>query len=490
MDETRASDASAPSTPAPRDAQAGVERIEIRPSPLGDRPSAFAPRLPAFANRPSTHERLVFRLTLLAGLPGVAISMFLLWRGGYSPKVQWTFGLIIIGCWIITALVLRERVVRPLQTLSNMLAALREGDYSIRARGADREDALGLAFLESNLLGETLRTQRLGAMEATALLRTVMSEIDVAVFAFDEEDRVRLANRAAERLLAQASERLLGKTAEQVGLAEQLEGATPRTMDITFPGGSGRWEVRRGSFRQDGRPHTLLVLADVSKTLREEELQAWQRLVRVLSHEINNSLAPIKSITGSLLAMMERRPPNPADDTDDDVRRGLNVIGGRSEALVRFMSAYARLAKLPAPNKTPLDVGTWVRRVAALETRTTVGVIEGPPTTFRADGDQLDQLLINLVRNAVDASIETHGSVRIRWTRQVDMLSVIVEDEGPGLANPTNLFVPFFTTKPQGSGIGLVLSRQIAEAHGGSLSLENRIDRRGCVAILRLPLEG
>jgi len=480
-------------TPANTDAAQegpGVnERIEIRPSPLLDRPSAFASRLPAFANRPSTHEHLVFRLTLLAGLPGVAISMFLLWRGGYTAKVQWTFGLLIIGCWVITALVLRERVVRPLQTLSNMLAALREGDYSIRARGADREDALGLAFLESNLLGETLRTQRLGAMEATALLRTVMSEIDVAVFAFDEEDRVRLANRAAERLLAQSSERLLGKTADQVGLADQLEGATPRTMDIAFPGGVGRWEVRRGSFRQDGRPHTLLVLADVSKTLREEELQAWQRIVRVLSHEINNSLAPIKSITGSLLALLERRSSVPVDaDHDEDIRRGLNVIGGRSEALVRFMSAYARLAKLPAPNKAPLDVGTWMRRVAALETRVRVVVIEGPPTTFRADGDQLDQLLINLVRNAVDASLETGGSARIRWTRQTDMLSVIVEDEGPGLANPTNLFVPFFTTKPQGSGIGLVLSRQIAEAHGGSLSLENRIDRRGCVAILRLPL--
>lgn len=470
-----------------RDAQSGTERIEIRPASFDDRPSSFAARLPAFANRPSTHERLVFRLTLLAGLPGVSISMFLLWRGGYSAKVQWTFGLLVIGCWVITALILRERVVRPLQTLSNMLAALREGDYSIRARGADREDALGLAFLESNLLGETLRTQRLGAMEATALLRTVMSEIDVAVFAFDDEDRVRLANRAAERLLAQASERLLGKTAEQVGLAEQLEGATPRTMDITFPGGAGRWEVRRGSFRQDGRPHTLLVLADVSKTLREEELQAWQRIVRVLSHEINNSLAPIKSITGSLLALVDRSPSAASGDDVDDIRRGLNVIGGRSEALVRFMSAYARLAKLPAPNKTPLDVGTWVRRVAALETRMKVTVIEGPPTTFRADGDQLDQLLINLVRNAVDASLETRGSARIRWTRQPEMISVIVEDEGPGLANPTNLFVPFFTTKPQGSGIGLVLSRQIAEAHGGSLSLENRIDRRGCVAILRLP---
>lgn len=432
-----------------------------------------------------SHERAVLRLALVAGLPAVVVSMILLWRGGYSAKVEWTLGLVIVGTWVITSFVLRERVVRPLQTLSNMLAALREGDYSIRARGADRDDALGLAFLESNLLGETLRSQRLGAMEATALLRTVMAEIDVAVFAFDAGDRVRLVNRAGERLLGQPAERLLGRTAEQVGLADGLEGASPRTMDVTFPGGSGgRWEVRRGSFRQDGRPHTLLVLADVSKTLREEELQAWQRLVRVLSHEINNSLAPVKSITGSLLALIDR-DPRPVD-ADDDLRRGLSVIGGRSEALVRFMSAYARLAKLPAPNRASLDVGTWVRRVSTLETRLPVAVAGGPQTVVLADGDQLDQLLINLVRNAADASLETGGGVRVRWTRQNGTLSVLVEDDGPGLASAANLFVPFFTTKPQGSGIGLVLCRQIAEAHGGSLTLQNRADRRGCVATLRL----
>jgi PAS domain S-box-containing protein len=455
-----------------------------------DRPprSTTPPRGELRIPRTPHHERLVFRLTLLAGLPAVVVSMVLLWVGSYSGKVQWTLGLLVIGAWLITAFILRERVIRPLQTLSNMLAALREGDYSIRARGADREDALGLAFLESNLLGETLRTQRLGAMEATALLRTVMAEIDVAVFAFDEDDRVRLVNRAGARLLGQPAERLLGRTADQVGLADSLQGTSPKTMDVTFAGGAGRWEVRRGAFRQDGRPHTLLVLADVSKTLREEELQAWQRLVRVLSHEINNSLAPIKSITGTLTTLLERQPR--PSDADDDLRRGLTVIGGRSEALVRFMSAYARLARLPAPNRVPLDVGTWVRRVAALETRMPVCVEEGPSTIVSADGDQLDQLLINLVRNAVDASLETNGTVRIRWQRQNGIVALMVEDEGPGIANSANLFVPFFTTKPQGSGIGLVLCRQIAEAHGGSLVLENRLDARGGIATLRLAAVG
>src|SRR5690242_2307013 len=209
------------------------------------------------------HEPRVLQLARLPGLPGIVVSIILLWRDNYSAKVQWTLGLVVLGSWLITAFVLREKVVRPLQTLSNMLAALREGDYSIRARGAERDDALGLAFLESNLLGETLRAQRLGAMEATTLLRTVMAELDVAIFAFDHEERLRLVNRAGELLLDQPAERLLGRTAQQAGLTAYIEGESPRTVDANFPGGSGRWEVRRGAFRQDGLPHVLLVIADV-----------------------------------------------------------------------------------------------------------------------------------------------------------------------------------------------------------------------------------
>ena len=433
------------------------------------------------------HGRHVFRLALAGGLPSVVVCIALLIHGHYSGKVQWTLGVFVIATWLIVAALLRERVVRPLQTLSNLLGALREGDYSIRARGADREDALGLAFLEANVLGETLRSQRLGALEASTLLRTVMGEIDVAVYAFDEHQKLRLVNRAGARVLDQAQERLLGRTAEQLGLVEPLRGETPRAMDITLPGARGRWEVRRSTFRQDGKPHTLLVLADLSKTLREEELKAWQRLVRVLSHEINNSLAPIKSLAGSLQAILDRQP-RPAD-ADDDLQRGLNVIAGRADALVRFMSSYARLARLPNPQLNPVDVAAWVRRVAALETRLPVNVAAGPQIAIRADGDQLDQLLINLVRNAVDASLQTHGGVTLAWSRNNGMVEVRVEDEGPGIESGANLFVPFFTTKPEGSGIGLVLARQIAEAHGGTITLANRKGAPGCVALVRLPAD-
>lgn len=437
-------------------------------------------------NRKLDYERRILIMALMGGLPAVLMALAMLWTGDYTAKVQWTLTMVIVSLWLGFAFALRNRVVFPLQTISNLLAALREGDYSLRARKAGGDDALAEAMLEVNALGETLREQRLGALEATALLRTVMAEIDVAVFAFNGDQRLRLVNRAGERLLAQPAERLLGRSAAELGLVECLQGESTRTLSMTFPGGIGRWGVRRGTFWERGLPHQLLVLSDLSRPLREEERQAWQRLVRVLGHELNNSLAPIKSIAGSLESLLLREP-RPAD-WREDMRRGLAVITARAEALSRFMQAYARLARLPRPQLRPLDVGAWVRRVVSLETRLDVTLLPGPELTIQGDGDQLEQLLINLVRNAADAALETGGGVRVGWTKAAAHLEVWVEDEGPGLPNTANLFVPFFTTKPGGSGIGLVLSRQIAEAHGGFLTLENRQTGRGCEARLRLPL--
>jgi two-component system nitrogen regulation sensor histidine kinase NtrY len=441
-------------------------------------------RVPKARHRFSHEDRLTW-ITFGAVLPGAIVALVIIWFGGYTPKIQWTITLLIGGCALGFISSAREHIVRPLQTMTNLLAALREGDYSIRARGARENDALGEALLEINSLGETLRVQRLGAFEATALLRTIMAEIDVAVFTFDPEYRMRLVNRAGENLLGQPIDKLLGRRASDLGLAACFEASEDAPLTLNFPGGSGRWGVRRSTFRERGLPHQLLVLTDLSRTLREEERNAWQRLVRVLGHEMNNSLAPIKSIAGSLESLL-RREPRP-DDWQDDARSGLKSIATRADSLSRFMQAYARLAKLPPPQKEQLNLGELIRRVASLEMRLSVEIRSGAELLILGDGAQLEQLLINILQNAVDASLETNGNVSIGWREVGDCVEVFVQDEGPGIMNSTNLFVPFFTTKPTGSGIGLTLSRQIAEAHNGSLTLANRSGRSGAEALLRLP---
>ena len=432
-----------------------------------------------------SHQGKLTWLIIGAVAPAIIIVLSILWFGDFSTKVRWTLTLVIFvfGAGFLSAA--RDHVVHPLQTMSNLLAALREGDYSIRARGARADDALGEVLLEVNTLGETLRVQRLGAFEATALLRTIMAEIDVAVFTFDPDRRLRLVNRAGEDLLAQPMDKLLGRTANDLGLEEAYEVDQDEPLALSFPGGSGRWGVRRSTFRERGLPHELLVLTDLSRTLREEERRAWQRIVRVLGHEMNNSLAPIKSLAGSLENLLRREPMPP--DWKDDAESGLKSIAARADSLSRFMQAYTRLAKLPPPQMEDVDLGELVQRVVNLEPRLKVQIVPGPTVQISADAAQIEQVLINLVHNAVDAALETNGAVTMRWREADDGIEVSVTDEGPGIMNPTNLFVPFFTTKPEGSGIGLTVSRQIAEAHGGTLSLANRKDRTGAEAVLRLP---
>jgi two-component system nitrogen regulation sensor histidine kinase NtrY len=426
-------------------------------------------------------------LALLGGLPAVLLSVFLLRRADdLHPLLKTWLGVFVVVTWLAVLAYVTARWRYHLRTVSNLLSALREGDYSFRVRPARRTDPLGEVIAELNALSETLRRQRVEDLEATALVRKVMGEIDVAVFAFDSSHRLRQVNDSGARLVGGGDE-LLGRGAEELGLASCLTGTSARTVQLELGRGDGRWEMRRGAFRQHGRPHHLVLLSDVSRALRAEELGAWKRLIRVIGHELNNSLAPIKSLAGSMDRLLNQDPL--PEDWRGDVSRGLDVISSRAEALARFMSDCSRLAKMPEPTPAPMDIGRCVRRVAELETRLAVRVEDGPEVITSADQDQIEQVLINLVRNAVEACLETGGSVEMGWRIVTGSVIVSVRDEGPGLPASANLFVPFFTTKSEGSGIGLFLCRQIAEAHGGTVKVRDRDDRLGCEARLKLPLK-
>ncbi len=458
-------------------------------------------------------------LTVL-GLCAAVLALFHVTMG---PMLA-TLGMLLLILLLVFAAFIEE-AVRPIQTLANVVAALREEDYSFRARGANREDSVGQLSLEINALADTLQAQRVGSLEAVALLRRVIAEMDAPVLAFDQENRLRLLNPAAERVFSLLPARDLGKSVADLDLTVLFDEPSEAAVQLELPRGPGtrrsepsqpqRWMIRRSTFRQRGVPHILVVLSDVSAALREEERLAWRRLIRVIGHEISNSLTPIKSIAGSLrsrIAPVLSRSPIPALEAatqapsngvlNRDLQRGLSVIENRAESLNRFVQAYRELAQLPAPVLKRVPLLPLLERVVSLEIRLDVRILAAPEVELLADQDQIEQLLINLIRNAVESASACadeeggHDSSRDRGTPEVtihaaedgELVSILIEDNGPGLANPENLFVPLYTTKKAGSGVGLALARQIVEAHGGAIELRNKPDHRGCIAEVRIPI--
>ena len=467
---------------------------------MGSSPRVSASALPKKRKPRAPFERRVLRFSLLLIAPGILVSSILIWLQPWSVQSK----LILLAAELFACLLigaaLHDHIVRPLQTLANVVGALRDEDYSFRARSAVPNDALGELSLEVNALADLLAKHRTGAIEATALLQRVVEEVDIPIFAFDPQSTLRLVNSAGEKLLNAPAANAVGKSSVELGLESCLSCENESLLELHFAA-DARWFIRRSSFRQLGIPHTLVILSDVSRALREEERRAWQRLIRVLGHELNNSLAPIKSIAGSLRSRVGGGAVRAEEQ--QDFERGLSIIENRAGSLNRFLQAYRQLAQMPPPSLQSCSVSALARHAAAMETRTSVRVIAGPDITFQADPDQMEQMLINLLRNGAEAVLgnsgakaDSYGStvrdadapVILSWTAETGELVIRIEDTGPGLMNPANAFVPFYTTKPNGSGIGLLLSRQIAEAHGGSLELANREDRQGCIVRIKIPV--
>ncbi len=429
----------------------------------------------------------IILLGLFFALPWIALDIGEHFLGRMPSEIAGIVYFLLVLYSILLALLIRMAARDPFMSLANLVQSLRGGDYSQRIITLGRDgDPVAMLEEEVNLLVDALRSNRLARMEDTFLLQNLIDKLDLAVAVFDGSGQLSMANPAFGRLQDRPISILIGMSPQELGLAGALKVEAESAHWMDFPGRSSRFLVHRTEFRQGGQPRVMVLLSDLKNPLREEERTAWKRLIRVMGHELNNSLTPVISLAESLSTRLEKLGMEGEDKTD--FAEALSVIESRAVHLNHFMQDYSRLAKLPEPRREAVPVAQLAQRVAQLENDTRLEVTGGPDCVLSVDPAQVENLLINVLKNALEAAGEGGaGKVSFGWRRGATEAILWIDDNGPGLSGTENLFVPFYSTKREGSGIGLVLSREIAEANGGNLTLANRPEG-GCRATVVLPL--
>ena len=425
----------------------------------------------------------MFRWLCVIGAVFLFSIALLMWKANLSGLFIATFFPLLFLMWFFVALHIKNLLSRHFHSLANVIESLRLGDFSMRIAAKRYDSAWSEVYREINALAQDKQQQKLQHVEADILLDKLLAEFDVPVLVFDRHEILRNCNQKGCNLYGKPKENLLGLNAMQLQLTSLLNHESGAVIDHWFPNQGGRWELRKNYFIQQGQRYSIVLINDLSRTLREEERNAWTRLIRVLGHELNNSLASLISVSQTLLTRLdEEKTPK----WHASFEKALHLIHERSGSLLRFTDAYTRLAKLPPPQKKDVALlSTFSRLVSLIEGQFEIENTE--ELVIQADPDQLEQLLINLMKNAVEATSVT-STVTLRWQSYQQGTRIQVIDCGKGLPTSDNLFVPFYTTKAQGSGIGLFLCRQIAEAHDGTMQLLNREDAPGCIAQCWLPL--
>jgi len=431
--------------------------------------------------RPQYLERDINRLSLLiAAIPLLALSIVL-----YQVNWFWADKLLLLLPLLVLILILvlqlKQRVLAVFLASNSVLESITDADAGLRmgpARGVLAEHARLL-----NQLAEQISNQRLLSTEQHLLLQKVSQHIAVGIIAVDSEHRILLMNPAAELLFQTSFERWRGWPLQQLGMEPELQQIAPRLVRLVVGQQQKQVYVVTEQYLNQGQQQYLIFITDVQQLLYEQERQAWQKLLRVLSHEVNNSLTPICAISQGLSKQLQQQ----SSFDSAQLTEGLLVINERAQGLNLFMRSYQQLSSLPPPVKQPVELLTLVGAISGLF----AGRVRllGPAVGLFADPTQLQQVLVNLVKNALEATADPAASpVEIDWHTQGRLLILTIADRGCGIENPDNLFVPFYSTKATGSGIGLVLSRQIARNHGGDLQLLNRQPGPGAQSRLLLPL--
>ena len=452
-------------------------------------------------NKKQSFEGQLTKLSLLASLP---IFILLIWLMIYAEiSIYLTLLTVLIGSVVIVGChaKMHQKLSYQFRSLSNLLDAMLQGDYSLRARASHDDKALNELIDATNSLAIRLNKQRIETIESQLLLNTVISHIDVAIIALNSDDELTLTNPAAKQLLGLplSTENIAThEPLKQLGQMKNLKQGENKVMPLNFSGQQGKFNVHMEHYREAGEQQKLFFITDVSSLLRSEERKAWQALVRVISHEINNSLSPIASISQSLVRLINRQEN--IELHKESIIEGLGIVSQRSKNLSGFINSYKKIASLPDPDKKNVSIVRIVHKVIGLYQVNQLEVHSSQDVELFIDEVQFEQVLINLIKNAIEAvknadengnpqsKLSTKNRVAISWHLHGNLFRLSISDDGTGVSNPDNLFVPFFTTKSNGSGIGLVLCRQIIEAHGGKLSLANKADSHGCIATIELSL--
>ena len=366
------------------------------------------------------------------------------------------------------------------RALTGTVTSYRDGDFSFSLHWPQNDELSDLVAAH-NELGQVLREQRLGLVQRELLLDTMVQHTPVAMLLVADGGAIVYANLAARQLVNE------GRKLEGLNLAELLDRVQPALREALGRGGDGLFtfgdsedeevfHLARRSFSLNGRPHELLLLRQLTQELRRQEVQTWKKVIRVISHELNNSLAPLTSLAHSGAELVRR-------GQTERLPQILATIEERTRHLESFILGYARFAKLPTPR---LDPQRWPDFLAALSDQVAFklqGDIPDEPHAF--DPAQMEQALLNLLKNAHESG-SAPQDVSLELRRVQGMLRIEVQDRGPGMSDAVlaNALVPFYSTKRSGTGLGLALAREIAEAHGGRITLANRDGGGLCVTII------
>ncbi|MDO9319679.1 MAG: ATP-binding protein [Gammaproteobacteria bacterium] len=446
-------------------------------------------------------EKLSFERKLaLITLAGTAIPSILLvatlWFFDVSGYLIGIAGCLLAFLTLHCVMTIWRRTQDQYRNLHNLLESIIQGDHSLRGVAERESGELGELVGTINALARASQQQRLQSEESLLLVRKIIDQIDVSIIAWGKDGRMQFINPAAEKLLGVPPENSnYGVEALQLPpalqIANQFQAGETRVLDLDIAKARGRFRLHVERFIADGHSNSLLFITDVSKLLKSEERKAWRNLIRVLSHEINNSLAPLVSLSNALSKQVRLR------EKDAELRKelvdGISIISHRAESMAEFVKNHQQIAQLPTLSKRKVELLQLIRRVVSLFPNSAID-INGSETEVVIDPLLMEQVLINLIKNAIESTERSSAKlgapplpIVVDWEVHDKRLTITIVDSGEGIQSLDNLFVPFYTTKPHGSGIGLVISQQIIEAHGGDINVSNRTDQRGCRVTINIP---